>query len=151
MQVVIKGCTVLLDDGDWDNLKHLGWRIAKHHNKKYVYGSNNHMHRIIMGLPKGAVGDVDHINGNGLDNRRENLRICTRQENSRNSAPRSGAASKYKGVVISRQGTYRARISDGKTLRSLGTYKTEVEAAVAYNIAATTTFGSFARLNKISI
>lgn len=103
------------------------------------------MHRFILQAPKGV--QVDHINGDPLDNRRCNLRLATAQQNRRNMAPRSGK-SKYKGVCTF-ESRWRASITvDYKTIH-LGLFPTEIQAARAYNEAAIRYFGEFARLNDI--
>ncbi|OPY45858.1 MAG: AP2 domain protein [Methanosaeta sp. PtaU1.Bin028] len=81
--------------------------------------------------------DIDHINGNGLDNRLENLRLVTRAENAYNRRKSPGRTSQYKGVYFdSDRGKWRASIKvNGRTIQ-LGRYETEEEAAIAYRIAA---------------
>jgi hypothetical protein len=109
------------------------------------------MHRLILGLGYGDPQKVDHIDGDGLNNRRSNLRIATNKTNRWNSAAVNGARSPYKGVnwqqFKGKNGKWRAQISvDGKQ-RHLGLFKTEIEAAVAYDEAALELHGPFARLN----
>jgi hypothetical protein len=104
------------------------------------------MHRLILNAPKGA--DVDHINGNGLDNRRENLRICSRAENLRNRGIQRNNQTGYKGVCWNKsKNTYTAQIQYEKTTYRLGTYPSAKEAALAYDKAARRYFGKFAKLN----
>lgn len=100
------------------------------------------LHRLIMNANPGQL--VDHINGDPLDNRLENLRICSHAENMRNRKPNGGR--RWKG--ISRRGNgWRAHIKvNGRTI-CLGTYPTDVEAARAYDRAAIQYHGAFARLN----
>jgi hypothetical protein len=88
-----------------------------------------HMHRFLMGEPKGKI--VDHINKNRLDNRRENLRITDRVGNSQNKTKKTGTSSKYIGVHFLENNKWLANISvNGKT-KYIGRYKTEIEAAKA--------------------
>ena len=103
------------------------------------------MHGLIMPAPDGQF--VDHINGNGLDNRRENLRLVTHQQNSFNQK-HHGGSSKFKGVSIDRiSGSWRAYITvDGKR-KHLGRHGTEIDAAKAYDMAAKEFFGEYAKLN----
>lgn len=108
------------------------------------------MHRIIMGVTDAHIL-VDHINGDGLDNRRSNLRICTKRQNACNQKLSSANKSGYKGVHLSRHGNWYACIkSHGKT-KKLGTYASKEAAAMAYNEAAVEMFGEFANLNHIQV
>ena len=91
---------------------------------------------------------VDHINSNGLDNRRENLRVCTHKENCRNSRSLKKGTSKYKGV--SKNGyNWCARIMVDSVGLYLGQYTDQDDAALAYNKAATLYFGEYALLNIV--
>lgn len=95
--------------------------------------------------------ETDHRNGNGLDNRRKNLRPCTHAQNCRNAKPRS-VSSKYKGVGWSRvHNKWRARIRVDGILKSLGVFTEEAQAARAYDRAAAEYFGEFARLNGVRL
>lgn len=104
------------------------------------------MHRVIMNPEPGY--QVDHINGNGLDNRRVNLRICTPRQNSCNVAPQPGKSSRFKGVGwCKRSKKWRARIRDNGKFKELGEYTDEMDAARAYDKAAREIQGEFAWLN----
>lgn len=112
--------------------------------------SSSSFHREVMDAPSGLV--VDHISGDVLDNRRCNLRVCTKAQNGQNSRKRSGdhgrpASSPYKGVSRHSATRWGAFITDNGKVRSLGAYVDEVEAARAYDAAAAKLFGPFARLN----
>lgn len=101
------------------------------------------MHTLITGLAY-----VDHANGNGLDNRRCNLRFATGSENARNRGLRSDNTSGFKGVSWDKQHqTWAAYISDGARQRRIGRFSDREEAARAYDAAAIQLFGDFARLN----
>lgn len=104
------------------------------------------LHRAIMKAKKGE--QVDHINGNTLDNRKENLRICTHAENIRNRNQRKNSNTKYKGVFKSGK-KWGASIGYENERYYLGVFKTQEEAAIAYNKAALKYHGEFALLNTV--
>lgn len=104
------------------------------------------MHRDIMNAPEGIK--IDHKNGNGLDNRRENLRFCTQSQNAMNSKIPKSNKTGYKGVsYIKRDRIYQAHIkANGKAI-NLGSFHDPVEAAKVYDEAAIKYFGEFAKTN----
>jgi hypothetical protein len=98
-----------------------------------------------MGEPEGLL--VDHKNHDTLDNRRCNLRICTRSQNQANALKRPN--SRFKG--LKRAGKkWKAEIQCDKRTYSLGTFDNEIQAALAYNKKAMELFGEFACLNKVA-
>jgi hypothetical protein len=105
------------------------------------------MHREIITVPCGM--QVDHINGNGLDNRRENLRIACVQTNAFNRGkPNVKCTSQYKGVLRRRGKTvWEARLKYNDKAIFLGNYVNEEDAASAYNHASELLFGEFAKPN----
>ena len=109
-------------------------------------------HRVVWFLVTGEdPGDqvIDHVNGDGLDNRFDNLRVCDQKDNMRNSKKSRNNAQKYKGVSKHGNRGYQARIGvNGKQI-ALGTFSTQEEAAEAYNLAAKEYHGEYARLNEI--
>lgn len=106
------------------------------------YGSMM-LHRFLTGWPL-----ADHANGDGLDNRRQNLREATSRQNAQNRRLRSDSGSGYKGVNKSpRQQVWRAHILANGRRISLGAYDDPIEAARAYDIGARHFFGDFAALN----
>jgi hypothetical protein len=158
----------IVDRSDWDGIPELrdySWHrtigfgppgkklyyaactVSSGKNKKNVL-----MHRIIEGLHKGEY--IDHVDFDGTNNRQSNMRRCSFLENTRSRRKKTGCVSRYKGVSFMSQknGKYTywaARITvDKKTIR-LGLFKTEEEAALAYNEAAKKHFGDFANLNKV--
>lgn len=149
-----KGAVAIVDDEDYEELNKFKWQL---HSEGYAVreiwnpgGKRKRvrMHRVIMNTPEGM--DTDHRNGNRLDNRKENLRICTRQQNLRNSFVGSNNTTGYKGVAFHKfSGLYHATINVDKKQKSLGYHKTPQEAAKAYNDAALKYFGEFAKLNKL--
>ena len=106
------------------------------------------MHRLILDAPHHL--DVDHVNGNGLDNRRCNIRLCTRAQNQVNAQKRRGCSSQYKGVDYRKdRNKWRASITINQQFKSLGHFNDETEAARAYNDAAVKYWGEFVRLNEV--
>jgi hypothetical protein len=141
------GRAALVDAADFEWLRRYTWRAegGSGYALSRIGGKGVRMHRLIMNPPPGFV--VDHINGNREDNRRSNLRVCTRAQNARNRRKMCGA-SRFKGVswnAAKRKWTARIR-RDGKLI-PLGLYDDEVEAARAYDRMALKLFGEFACLN----
>jgi len=141
----------LVDDEDYERAMQYRW---SRQGGEYAHGMVGEkgrrklmqMHRWLIGAPKGM--DVDHINMNKLDNRKRNLRVCTRSQNKRNVGVRVDNNSGYKGVGWSKQNKgWMARIvHKGKTFY-LGTHNTPEEAARFYDEAAKKYHGEFAWLN----
>ena len=158
-----RGKFAMVDDDDYERVNKLKWSLedsgknghelyyAKRlhpviRGKKYVRLT---MHKFIMGdIPEGMV--IDHINLNGLDNRKENLRPCNTSENNSNRICMPKSTSKYLGVYFHKgTGKYMARIKKDKSTIYLGVFKDEKDAAIAYNKAAIKYHNQFANLNKI--
>jgi len=111
-------------------------------NNKYVY-----MHRLIMGLECGDSRKIDHIDGDGLNNTRNNLRVCTHRQNLQNRGCQHNCSSGLKGAYkCTASKTWMSRICvNGKDIY-LGTFKTSKNAAEAYKRAARKHFGEFANV-----
>lgn len=104
------------------------------------------LHRLILEAPSWAF--VDHKNGNGLDNRRDNLRLCHHKQNMANQRGTETGTSKYRGVSQYRDGVrWVAQIKVNYCNKHIGVYLTEEEAAQAYDKAAREAYGEFARVN----
>ncbi len=148
-----KGYVALVDDDDYERLSMLKWsatvKKTNIYASVYVAGKNKRMHRIIMNAPPEL--QVDHIDGNGLNNQKSNLRLCTNSQNSMNKGKRNeNTSSKYKGVYyVKAAKSYRAEIQKDGKKKVLYGFKTQEEAALAYNKAAIELHGEFARLNVI--
>jgi hypothetical protein len=144
-----KGKVAIVDAEDYERLSKYKWHAVNTGGKFYAYRCRNKrsisMHRIIMGEPKGKV--VDHIDGNSLNNRRSNLRICTVAENIRNRR-RTGGVSRYKGVCfVKRLNKWQAEITFNGRQIHIGIFKDEISAGRAYDKKAKELFGEFACLN----
>jgi hypothetical protein len=145
-----QGKVALIDDEDWELVSKYSWYAYKnkHGNTFYAATTNSknfkiRMHRLIMNTPSGK--QVDHINGNGLDNRRVNLRVCTNSQNHMNGQKVHGK-SVYRGVCKDRK-WWKARICVNRQQINLGLFTDEIEAAKAYDEAASKYFGQFANIN----
>lgn len=147
-----KGLVALVDEADYAWASQWKWFAKGPEGRVYAARCERgvdrlkrrtiRLHRELMQPP--AELDVDHINGNGLDNRRENLRVCTTAENCRNRVGLGG----YKGVRLFRKsGKWGARIVVDYRHIHLGCFATPEEAARAYDDAALKLHGPFARLN----
>jgi len=146
-----KGYVALVDATDFEFLNELRWYAAPHGRTLYaVHGGRvgrktRHifMHRLILNNPRGMA--TDHIDGNGLNNTRANLRIANPSQNTANKRKwHRPTTSQYKGVNRYK-GRWRAYICN----QHLGIFDDEIEAALAYNEAALVRFGEFARLNEV--
>ncbi|HUR07040.1 MAG TPA: HNH endonuclease, partial [Nonomuraea sp.] len=106
------------------------------------------LHRLLCNAQPGQ--QVDHRNGDGLDNRRSNLRLCTRSQNIGNARTPRTNTSGYKGVYFERaRGLWCAEIWFNMRKRRLGRFADPKDAARAYNAAALEQWGEFARINEI--
>lgn len=143
------GSKALVSDADAQLVNQYRWRASKQSKGIYVLTKINkvtvYLHRLITNAPRGL--EVDHINGNPLDNRRENLRICSRSENEQNKVKRKGS-SQYKGVFYAkREQRWIAKIQVNGRQTTLGYFKSEHDAARIYDAKARELFGAFARTN----
>lgn len=143
-----QGKSAIVDDEDYSYLSQFKWFYKKNKNGGYAARTLKtiRMHRVIMNAESSE--EVDHINKDGLDNRKTNLRKCSREENVRNVAKRKDTLNKYKGVhFIKKKKHWIARIQiNGKRIHS-GYFVTEIEAAKEYDKLAKNFHGMFASLN----
>lgn len=170
-----KGYIAIVDDEDYEELCKRSWHVViynKEKRKQHIYAQttlkkdgnkkNFKMHRLIMKVTDPNI-EIDHINGNTLDNRRCNLRVCNRSENNQNSIKRNrknseSPISKYKGVrysfIYKKNGKKYIRnkpwvagaILNGKT-KHLGYFVSEIDAANAYDKFVLENYGKFAKIN----
>lgn len=153
----IENISILVDDEDFEKLNKYNWFLQKNKNTWYarrniiINRAKKHlfMHREILNAPKNK--DVDHINNNGLDNRKENLRLCSRSENlAKKRWFGKIKTSLFKGVCWDKQRqSWIAQITLNYKHFNLGRFKSEKAAAKAYNISALKFFKNFAYLNEI--
>lgn len=148
----------LIDEKDYAEVSKIKWSMTP---GKYNYATGNikeggrwktnvKMHRLILKPEQHEL--VDHINGDGLNNRRENLRICDRSQNAMNSTLPVNSTSGYKGVTrlprLKKNGLqWMAQINCRGKHKTVGYFRTPKEAAQAYDKAAMELHGEFARLN----
>jgi hypothetical protein len=107
------------------------------------------LHRLILGLTAADRFEVDHADGNGLNNKRSNLRVATKSENAANRGANSNNRLGVKGICLRPNGKFGAVIRVNGKQRHLGYFETVEEAAAAYNHAALKHFGYFAHLSTI--
>ena len=152
--ILTQGKVVQVDDEDFEYLNQFKWHAIKCHKTFYAakyFNSNKNcrktfMHRLIMNIPQGL--ENDHIDHDGLNNQKNNLRICTKDQNNRNRTPKG--MSKYLGVYFD---FYKNKKYINASIRTngkkiyLGRFKTEEDAAKKYDKAALYFHGEFANLN----
>lgn len=137
-----KGKVTLVDDADYAWLLQQRWRFRS----GYARSDKTSMHRLIMNAPRDM--EVDHINGDTLDNRRKNLRLATVKQNRMNRSKHKITSSQYKGVSWEKRSSkWRARIKLNRKFIYLGIFASEIDAANAYDKAAHIYHGEFARAN----
>ncbi len=162
--IVIDGLSVFFDDADAKLIGQYRWHLIRPRRNRTYFAvtagigpsgvrETIYMHRLIMGLWRGDKRNVDHIDKNGLNNYRSNLRVVTPSDNNGNQDKRSdGKWSQYKGVSFHKYPglphPWVAQIKyHGKVTRKY--YRTELEAARSYNKMAIEVFGPMAQLNEL--
>lgn len=161
IQLINSPLTTKVDDDDYVLFEAMSWRLLREGYAGYCTMSGNLtsgrinirllLHRLVMSARTGQ--QIDHINGDKLDNRKSNLRFCNSSQNVFNSVKHTIGVSRFKGVCLKgdydRKKPWFAYIGSASNREYLGHYKTEIEAALAYNRAAVRIAGEFARLNQI--
>ena len=156
--LLTRDAIALVDDEWFSKLSHMRWKLCVT-KSGHLYAGHSFMipgrtngkkkykvlkmHRMIMSSPVGI--NVDHINGNGLDNRTENLRHATAAQNARNMRKKSNN-NPYKGIHFKR-GKWDAEIRCGDQREWLGSFSDPLDAAKAYDAAAIRLHGEFAKIN----
>ena len=146
---------VLYDDSDHNLLSSFKWYIIKGRNTFYATAnirkpngrtSTIKMHKLITGWEI-----TDHMDRNGLNNQRSNLREATVQQNNRNATRQKNNTTGFKGIDYNKDHkAFRARVNVNRKSVYCGYFKTATEAALAYNEAAKIHFGEFANLNVVA-
>lgn len=147
-----KGKVAIIDPEDYPLVSQYSWHAIYASHSWYAVRDNRdhnrtrgtsrvYLHKLLTGYAR-----TDHHNGNGLDNRRYNLRDVTHAQNIDNSHSKPGS-SRFKGVTLLLSGVWRARIVSGGTRHSLGCFASEDEAAEAYDEAARQAYGQYGRYN----
>lgn len=143
-----QGKIALVDDADYELVMRFKWSAHCIKGKFYAVTNSGrlHMHRLISGVPG---RNVDHKNGDGLNNQRFNLRPSTTSQNGMNRGKQRNNTSGFKGVTRSGKKTqpWMAQIKLNRKLIHLGCHKTAEAAARAYDVRASVLFGAFAVLN----
>jgi len=153
-----QGQVALVDESDYDLLNQWKWCVKKDRNTYYAMrgverngkSKSIMMHRLILGLKKNDSTQADHVDGNGLNNRRSNLRVCTNQQNQFNQRHQIGKSSKYKGVCWNKKDKiWTAQIRKDQKSYHLGSFRNERDGALAYNKKAKEFFGEYAQINTL--
>jgi len=144
-----KGKFAIVDAEDYERVAKHKWCVSGSGNHLYACRNDGHtvilLHRVLMNAPAGMV--VDHIDGNRMNNRRNNLRVCTHRQNLHNSLPH-GRTSRFKGVWWDkRRRLWDTRVRCNGVTTHIGLFRDEVEAARAYDRKAYELFGEYAYLN----
>jgi hypothetical protein len=151
-----RGLFAIVDDCDFNEMSKFKWCAQEDDHTYYAVRSEKHigktkvirMHRSILNPSDDMV--IDHINGNGLDNRRENIRACSIKENCRNYKMPKTNTSGVKGAVFDkRRGKWQVHIKVDRLNKHIGYFDSLEDAAKAYNEAAKKYHGEFAKLNKV--
>src|SRR3990167_1985734 len=153
---ISKGKITIISDEDYTQLAQHKWRVYINSGKLYAarwekgktMKTRKHikMHQVIMNPLKGLI--VDHIDGDGLNNRRDNLRIVSNRQNTINRRKSVGTSSQFKGVYKAKNTIkWRSYIKTNNRQIYLGMFDTEHQAALVYDLWAKDMFGQYAKLN----
>jgi hypothetical protein len=135
-----------IDDSDFELISKYTWGTDNGYIHTTIEGQKVRLHRFILGLVTNDGKVVDHKDGNRCNNKRDNLRLCTRSQNNINARKKSNNTSGFKGVTKYRN-KWNAKIEYGGKYEHLGIYHDKIEAAKAYDKKASELFKEFANLN----
>lgn len=146
-----RGKHAIIDDEDLDRVRQHTWNCLKigyaQCNRKTGEFAKTLLHRFILNYPK---GNIDHVNGDKLDNRKINLRVATQSQNMANTGKRMTNKSGHKGVCWNKKySKWEATLTKDYKHIFLGYFNEKLEASKAYNKGAVLHYGEFAQLNKI--
>ncbi len=148
-----KGKVALVDDEDYEAISAFNWYFnfngyaVRTFCIGYPKSKHYRMHRQILGVTDPSI-HVDHINGDRLDNRRSNLRLCTNAENLRNRITPKNNTSGFKGVTLTAEKRWKAQIKFERKYYYLGLFSTAEAAHEAYKAAAVKLHGEFANFGE---
>lgn len=154
-----KNKVTIVDDEDFEKVSKFTWGCVSHGKRFYARTTIKvggkpyvlYLHRFIAGLKKGDGKQTDHINGNGLDNRKSNLRLCSYSENQYNIGLRQNNTSGYTGIWWNKdKKKWIVKVKHNKKKIHLGAFDDKKTAALAYNKGAIKYHGAFAKLNEIT-
>ena len=149
-----RGKVAIIDAADYERVSGYKWHACRPSKLNIWYARSHvgkrpsrrfiHLHRIILDAPDGL--QVDHVDGDGLNCRRSNMRVATRSQNQANKGKYRNNTSGFKGVCLA-QGRWIAQIGHNRKVVYIGSYDTAEEAARAYDARAIELFGEFAGIN----
>lgn len=149
-----QGYVALIDDEDFERVSKFKWHVKVDTHTNYaarnVREGGKHtglrLHRFVLGINNPKIS-VDHRNGNGLDCQKHNLRSCTQEQNAANRR-KQVSSSRYKGVTwFKRLGNWAVKLQAQNQSIYVGNFASELDAALAYDVAARKHFGEFANTN----
>lgn len=148
-----RGMVAFVSDCDYERVTQYKWHVKASGCDQVVYYAQStqfgktamKLHRFIMQPKRGEV--VDHINHNGLDCRRENMRVVSQHQNILNSRKHANSKNQFKGVYLSPWGSYRVALTTQRGFTSFGLHRGEVKAARIYDAIVRRLRGEFAVTN----
>lgn len=147
-----------VDDEDYEKVNQFNWYVLKLKNTNYAYRcvyvdgkyKSQYLHHYVLNIENARLNniEVDHIYGNGLNNQKHNLRICTKSQNMMNMMSHKNSTSIYKGVSYDKERKkFQAKIWNNNKIIFLGRFVSETDAAKKYDQYAKELFGDFSKLN----